>query len=94
MPATAQAIPIRPIATIPDPIIRAVPATLVMAEEAVTAGAEAIDAACRADHGAELCPAAAGILDSFQSLPGISLESLEKAFFPFASCCGLTYPRA
>jgi bacterioferritin-associated ferredoxin len=62
-------------------------ATLVMAEEAATAGAEAAP-------GAKLRPAVTGILDSFQSLSGISLESLEKALFSFASCCALTYPKA
>jgi hypothetical protein len=44
-------------------------------------------------NGAALLRVTANILDSFQSLSGISLESLEKAVFPFASCCGLTYSK-
>jgi hypothetical protein len=32
-----------------------------------------------------------GFLDSFQSRLGISLESLEKTLFPFASCRRLKY---
>jgi hypothetical protein len=32
-----------------------------------------------------------GILDSFQSVPGVSLESLEKTVFPFASRGALEY---
>jgi bacterioferritin-associated ferredoxin len=86
MPVTAQVIPIRPTATIPPPIIQAVRAT---AEE-VAAAAEATDTERRC---AEPGPAVVDILDSFQSLPGISLESLEKAVFPFASCSGLTYSK-
>jgi hypothetical protein len=47
--------------------------------------AEAIEAARCAECSAVLYSAVAGILDSFQSLARISLESLEKALFPFAS---------
>jgi bacterioferritin-associated ferredoxin len=52
---------------------------------------EATEPARGADHDAALYSAVAGILDSFQSVPGITLESLEKAVFPFASCRGLSY---
>jgi bacterioferritin-associated ferredoxin len=87
-PIFVQANPMRAM-TIPALIIRS---ALVMPEEAATAGVEAIDAACRAGLWRGTPSAATGRLDSFQSSSDISLESLEKAFFPFASLRGLSYP--
>jgi hypothetical protein len=63
-------------------------AVVVMAAVAVAA---AINAAGAAEKGRLFDLSQQGFLDSFQCAPGISLESLEKTVFPFASRRGLEY---
>jgi hypothetical protein len=71
--------------------------TEAMAEVAATAEAEAeaeaevINAGSPPKNERHFDPVQQGFLDSFQSVPRASLESLENAAFPFASRRGLKY---
>ena len=55
------------------------------------AGAVAIDAENRRQISASVIYRNATFLDSFQYFPGVSLELLENAAFPFASRRALKY---
>ena len=59
--------------------------------EAAAAEAEAINAGSPPKNERHFDPVQQGFLNSFQSVPGASLESLENAVFPFASRRGLKY---
>jgi hypothetical protein len=86
----AATIPYLIIPPTPGIPVRAIPVE-VIAEEAMAAVVAAINAAPLWTRMNVLSRCHAGFLDSFQSGSGISLESLEKTLFPFASCRGLKY---
>jgi hypothetical protein len=86
----AATIPYLIIPPVPGISVRAIPVEAI-AEEAMAAVAAAINAAPLWTRISALSRCQAGFLDSFQSGSGISLESLEKTLFPFASCRGLKY---
>lgn len=88
---TAGTSPAGSAVTIPRQIVRAIRATSAEAMAEVTGVAEAIDAAHPAERPRHFDLTQSSFLDSFQCESGVSLESLEKAVFPFASRCGLKY---
>jgi hypothetical protein len=91
----AATIPYLIIPPAPGIPVRAIPVQVTpvegIAEEAMAAVAAAINAAPLWTRISVLSRCHAGFLDSFQFGSGISLESLEKTLFPFASCRGLKY---